>query len=93
MKFVILLCCVAAVACMDAQDFSIDRSFLANFGYGTDCMGNKTLGTYSMCDKRCDQLHPPSNCPDVEYYGCNCKDGYIPVDKTFSRCVKPKDCP
>ncbi|GBM17473.1 hypothetical protein AVEN_193767-1 [Araneus ventricosus] len=74
MKFVILLCCVAVVACMDARDFSIDESFLRNFGYDTACSGNKTLTEYSMCAKRCDQLDPPMDCPDTIVHNCTRPD-------------------
>ncbi|KAF8763261.1 hypothetical protein HNY73_021463 [Argiope bruennichi] len=94
MKAAIFLCCVLLVISIDAQDdFKIDQNFYKNFGYDVNCNENQTFSEYSMCEKRCDQMNPPENCPDVDYVGCGCKDGYIPVDKSFHKCVLPQDCP
>ncbi|GIY00694.1 TIL domain-containing protein [Caerostris darwini] len=86
MKFVISVCIITllcfAFCCSQLDD--------------PDCHGNTTKGTYTPCQKRCDNLgHPPSVCPLFIIHGCTCKDGYIPVDRNYNplKCVKEEDCP
>ncbi|PRD28176.1 UNVERIFIED_CONTAM: hypothetical protein NCL1_33209 [Trichonephila clavipes] len=58
-----------------------------------DCQGNQTFTQYADCDKRCDFIKPPEDCAGAIYVACACKDGYLAVDESRKRCVKPEDCP
>ncbi|KAF8763260.1 hypothetical protein HNY73_021462 [Argiope bruennichi] len=84
---------VLVVSLVIGDDYSINADFFDKAGLSRACGGNKTFTRYSACEKRCDRMNPPKNCPDVEYVGCGCKKGYVPIDNTFNKCVLPADCP
>ncbi|GFY45096.1 TIL domain-containing protein [Trichonephila inaurata madagascariensis] len=95
MKTIFFLCCVAVFAVIASSDDSeeIDADYFDKIGLSKKCHGNQTFSSYSMCDKRCDQMKPPTHCSEEIYVGCGCKQHYIAVDSSFSKCVRPKDCP
>ncbi|GFY45095.1 hypothetical protein TNIN_143231 [Trichonephila inaurata madagascariensis] len=67
MKTIFFLCCVAVFAVIASSDdsYEINASFFDRAGLSRACYGNQTFTRYSTCDKRCDQMKPPTNCPDV----------------------------
>ncbi|GFR24072.1 TIL domain-containing protein [Trichonephila clavata] len=77
----------------DSVDYSFYRSFEKMHGINVDCQGNQTFTQYADCDKRCDFIDPPEDCAGATYVACACKDGYIAVDESREKCVKPEDCP
>ncbi|GFT32570.1 TIL domain-containing protein [Nephila pilipes] len=75
MKTTFFLCCMAVVVGVILSDnYGIDKNFFDQIGLSTICQGNLTFSDYSLCEKRCDQMNPPEDCPDVTYVGCACKD-------------------
>ncbi|GBM17477.1 hypothetical protein AVEN_193770-1 [Araneus ventricosus] len=93
MKTTFFLCSVALLIVVAVSDYDIDKSFFDKVGLSRMCSENQTFSEYGPCGKRCDQPEPPTVCPAVVYVGCGCKDGYIPTDKTFHKCILPQDCP
>ncbi|GIY78172.1 uncharacterized protein CEXT_490191 [Caerostris extrusa] len=72
-----------------------EESFFKKQGITTDCRGNTTFGSFSVCSPRCDTLYEYQMCRHPSQLGCKCKRGYVPVDANTNplRCVKIRDCP
>ncbi|GFT32573.1 hypothetical protein NPIL_345631 [Nephila pilipes] len=97
MKTTLFLSCIALVICAvisdDESKNGIDESFLKKDFVRSLCDRNQTFGPYKPCTKTCLQKKPPANCPDVTFFGCFCVAGHIPLENSYSRCVKEEDCP